>query len=1403
MARKIVCLAVVLFFLGTSSVVSAQENLIQLKNPGFEEGKGATVAGWWNQAPNMHTRDETVFHSGKASLKLSKSDPNIFKVVYQRVPIQPGKLYQMTFWAKCENVVAGPKGAGLNCYLESNVGIFYPPGLSGTFDWQKITLTMKIPARPETNPQKSFIAFGFFKGASGTAWVDDVEVKEVGVTDAHQEKRETSSETPVGKVKVTNGGFEEVSGNKPKGWIAGSIWSIDNTVAKNGQNSLKMDTKGEYQLARQYIPIKGGQRFRISAWVKTENMTPGPSRTGCGASIWLEWYEGSKFGGGFYPRGLAGTNDWTKLSFEMDKPCAAEANKLVVEMAPNKGAQGTAWIDDVEVKEIGGAPGHTVSEEKRKEGTPVSSQGIQLKNPGFEEGKAPAISGWINQAPNMYKKDEVVFHSGKACLKLTKSDPSLHKFIYQKIPLQPGKLYRITFWAKCENVVAGPKGAGLNCYLESNVGIFYPRGISGTFDWQKITLTMTSPCRSETDPKRSFISFGFFKGATGTAWVDDVQVEEVSGTASSQGSTRQSPATSVLTGSQKSQLVVKKIDHPPKIDGTLNEFCWKEAEPVSGFVLYTNAVELANKQTQVRAAYDNAALYLGIKCDEPNPGKMSAKAKERDGKIWQDDALEIMLGASIAEYGQFVLNCKNVRYDGWVKLNPFGETIHDAKWNPEWESATKTGKDNWVAEIAIPWETLKFFPKSGDKMRLNVSRDETQLKELSSISPLVRSFHTPQKYCKLIFSENSAILKRSFATSTPFSVVRKNPVFQKVQTNPGYILKHWTWSDLNEAVQLRDSGKLSKEEFNKATHKIWDKFIDAHFMLPYLPWADNGTEWYSNREYCEKIYGAYGLKSLYYFTHGGMVRRTRERGAAIVMGTGLHGFHPLDPAVSDQLCEEIRDVSLLYKNVDYCWGFEGWDEPLLKPVPMELVKKHKIFQDWDNEIKEKYGFGKFDSPHPDTQEFHANREKQPFQWIAFNRWSSDKYIEVLRKQYEIVKKEAPTKIFIPCNLMPTIGIPPIDYDKLSHVGDIISCDPYASLIELRPGRGIFNHGFATQYIKDLTGKPIKTIVQIIKFGGYDPTPDDVREWITQAVKSGALVIDLFDSNTGGSSSYFKNPPRWEEMVRVAKLVSQMGRIKYPEKAKTAIYVSSSSMASQSWWATGDEPYTAYCLLGEKAGSWFEFVSDHQLQRGIKNLSDYKIVYVPFATYELPENVERLIDFARNGGTLIVGDPQAFEWNIDGTKTGNIREKLVGAKIVAPIQDEKVNAISIVNQDVLLKGYAGSQELPIYGRFRVADDHYHYASPARVNNRFGLKIEANNTVVLGKFSDGKPAIILRNFEKGKVLYFAANPFVADAVSESSAWGDFFKVVQKNAGVKVDLPIWRFEIPPPNFPYFLSR
>jgi len=1010
---------------------------------------------------------------------------------------------------------------------------------------------------------------------------------------------------------------------------------------------------------------------------------------------------------------------------------------------------------------------------------------IQLKNPGFEEGKAPAISGWINQVPGMYTKDETVFHSGKASLKLSKTDPSIHKFVYQKIPLQPGKCYQITFWAKCENVVVGPKGAGLNCYLESNVGIFYPRGLSGTFDWQKITLTMTSPCRSEVDPKKSFIGFGFYRGASGTAWVDDVKVEEISG-----------PESSIK--SQKSQVVIKKITKPPEVDGRLDEPCWKEAEPASEFVLYTSGVELARKQTHVRAAYDDNAFYLGITCDEPDPEKMSAKAEGRDGRIWQDDALEIMLGASTAEYGQFVLNYKNVRYDGWVKLNPFGETIHDAKWNPDWQSATKTGKDNWVAEVAIPWKAVKSLPKTGGKMRLNISRDEAQLKELSSISPLVRSFHTPQKYCQLIFSDSHAVLKRNFAGSTPFGVIRKNPVFEKAQNNPGYILKHWTWSDLTEAAKLRDSGKLSQEKFNKVTHEIWDKFIDAHFMLPPLPWADNGKEWWDNREHCEKLYRTHGLKSLYWYPHGGMAKRARKRGAVPISSpsTAIGALHPLDPCVVEQLCAELNNVVPKYKDVDYCWGFDGWDEPCLKPVPMELVRKHKVFQDWDKEIKEKYGFGKFDAPHPDTKEFQANREKQPFQWIAFNRWSSDRYIEVLKKQYNVVKKHAPNKVFCPCTLMPTIGIPPIDYDKLRQVGDLISCDPYASLIDARPGRGIFNHGFATKYIKDLTGMPVRTIVQIINFGGYSPSPDDVREWVTQAVKSGALVIDMFDSNSTGykeNTSYFNKRPRWDEMVRVAKIVSQMGRLKYPDKADTAIYVSSPSMASQSWWATGDEPYTAYCLLGEKAGSWFEFVSDHQIQRGIKNLANYKIVYVPFATYELPENTERLIDFARNGGILIVGDPEAFKWNIDGTRTDASREELVGARIIGPILDEKVNSVSIIKKDGLLKNYTGPGQLPIYGRFRVADDHYHHASSARLNNRFDLKIEANNAVVLGKFSDGKPAIIFRNFGKGKVLYFAANPFVADAVFKPSVWGDFFKTVQDNAGVRTDMDIWRFEIP----------
>lgn len=142
---------------------------------------------------------------------------------------------------------------------------------------------------------------------------------------------------------LRNAGFEEGGG-----WTMPSpVWSIDRSVQRSGSKSLKYRNADPnlYKMASQTLPVRPGTRYRIGAWIRTEDVRG----TEIGATIALEWLGATgEFLGGCYPVGVAGTTDWSRVeAVSAVAPATARNMRFVCYVA--RGSTGTAWFDDLEL----------------------------------------------------------------------------------------------------------------------------------------------------------------------------------------------------------------------------------------------------------------------------------------------------------------------------------------------------------------------------------------------------------------------------------------------------------------------------------------------------------------------------------------------------------------------------------------------------------------------------------------------------------------------------------------------------------------------------------------------------------------------------------------------------------------------------------------------------------------------------------------------------------------------------------------------------------------------------------------------------------------------------------------------------------------------------------------------
>ncbi|MEW6358556.1 MAG: sugar-binding protein [Planctomycetota bacterium] len=201
---------------------------------------------------------------------------------------------------------------------------------------------------------------------------------------------------------------------------------------------------------------------------------------------------------------------------------------------------------------------------------------------------------------------------------------------------------------------------------------------------------------------------------------------------------RQRAETASRMKTRSAEIARLPADAKPAIDGRLDDAAWQGVKPLESFVALASHPPDLKAQTQAWVAYDNAALYVAVRCQEPKPANMRpGGANHDDSGIWEGDDVELMIAApgKTLPFYHFMVNPKGLAWDA----------VHtpeaDLGYSPTWERAAAVGADAWTAEIAIPWTALNMPPpQPGAALRANLCRQRTQDGELSAWSPMADGF---------------------------------------------------------------------------------------------------------------------------------------------------------------------------------------------------------------------------------------------------------------------------------------------------------------------------------------------------------------------------------------------------------------------------------------------------------------------------------------------------------------------------------------------------------------------------------------------------------------------------------------------------------------------------------------
>jgi hypothetical protein len=164
------------------------------------------------------------------------------------------------------------------------------------------------------------------------------------------------------------------------------------------------------------------------------------------------------------------------------------------------------------------------------------------------------------------------------------------------------------------------------------------------------------------------------------------------------------------------------VDKGPVIDGRLDDAVWQKAKPIEGFLQSDPGYwEPSTERTVARVIYDNSKIYIGFECYDSEPDKIVANNMRRDSDVFGDDNVQILLDTyNDRQTGVFFfVNSLGAQRD--VILSREGRTYND-DWDCVWEAKAHRHDKGWSAEVAIPFDQLRFKEEENAIWGINLAR---------------------------------------------------------------------------------------------------------------------------------------------------------------------------------------------------------------------------------------------------------------------------------------------------------------------------------------------------------------------------------------------------------------------------------------------------------------------------------------------------------------------------------------------------------------------------------------------------------------------------------------------------------------------------------------------------------
>ena len=145
------------------------------------------------------------------------------------------------------------------------------------------------------------------------------------------------------------------------------------------------------------------------------------------------------------------------------------------------------------------------------------------------------------------------------------------------------------------------------------------------------------------------------------------------------------------------------------VDGKLDEPVWSRAQPASGFVQADPDLgSPATERTEVRIAYSDRALYMGVICYDDEPTRLLRFQRRRDEFLQADDRFQWVFDPFLTGQNGYFFETNPSGLMGDSLLSSAG---NNRQWDGIWTLRVQRDDKGWTIEVEIPFATLSFDPK--------------------------------------------------------------------------------------------------------------------------------------------------------------------------------------------------------------------------------------------------------------------------------------------------------------------------------------------------------------------------------------------------------------------------------------------------------------------------------------------------------------------------------------------------------------------------------------------------------------------------------------------------------------------------------------------------------------------